>query len=810
MLEPSEQLPEQQIHRYKSLTRLGWWGIVVVVLCMLPLMQTLAVSAGGSVAEDFTTSHNDVTTVAKTLGFTSQETTLHAILGWTSVCLAFFLAILAIVQIRQRSDYSVAIIALVLWCAGGMNAFFLIMPSQSFEVSSAHSHILNLSWTFRNLVHGGMFLAALSVVLIRTPTHGAARFSPMIAASLCTLFLTATYITTRIFGYSNGESTNGYASSSLSMMWSLLPVLPYAVCATWMLPRYMRLRPSAFASTLVLAMIPSIAAQLYIVFGLNVGNVTGFTSALVLQVFAFALPVIGLLVDSVQVFIQQQREYANLLGHATDLKCIIDTTKEDISAANRERDALKFAYQAEQIIVAKAEKDRDSVEKKNEDLSEQSRQLCDARKAALNMMQDLATSRKTAESASRAKSEFLANMSHEIRTPMTAILGFSNLLTGMTDESERAEAIETIQRNGQHLLVLINDILDLSKLEAGKMTIEQTEYSPWELATDVSELMQVRAQAKGLQILVEHIGSLPRQIIGDPTRIRQILVNFVGNAVKFTETGTVRLRLQLRDNATSDVNELQFEIIDSGIGMTANQLNGLFQPFVQADTSTTRRFGGTGLGLTICKRLVELMGGSIAVQSKEGQGTSFSFAIPSDLVASQGYLETDEDFAHKTMAESAGHALADNVEDDAAANPLEQRRILLAEDGPDNQRLISFHLKKAGAVVTVVENGQLALDAALDAAECGHPFDVILMDMQMPVLDGYGATAQLREAEYAGPIIALTAHAMKGDRDRCIQAGCNDYATKPINRQILIETISRQCSVAHTAPDEPSSSKQAA
>ena len=299
-------------------------------------------------------------------------------------------------------------------------------------------------------------------------------------------------------------------------------------------------------------------------------------------------------------------------------------------------------------------------------------------------------------------------MSHEIRTPMTAILGYTDLLKEtLIDEASR-NAIETIGRNGNHLLSIINDILDLSKIEAGKMTIESIRFSLRQVLADVESLMQVRTQGKGIKLRIEQDGLLPETILTDPTRLRQILVNLVGNAVKFTETGSVNLVVRL---VRQQPPMLEWDVIDTGIGLTQEQQQALFQPFMQADNSTVRKFGGTGLGLTISKRLAELLGGDVRiVQSQVGVGTTFRLTIAAGPLEGVRLLQPNDSFA----------AQEEPLRDQAVVlNLPEGCRILLAEDGPDNQRLISFVLKKAGAVVTVAENGQQAVDlvaAAGDAA----------------------------------------------------------------------------------------------
>jgi PAS domain S-box-containing protein len=397
-------------------------------------------------------------------------------------------------------------------------------------------------------------------------------------------------------------------------------------------------------------------------------------------------------------------------------------------------------------------------------------------------MGQLRAAMETAEAATLAKSEFLANMSHEIRTPMTAILGFAETLLDVEMlEPDRVAAVQTIRRNGEHLLQIINDILDLSKVEAGRLEVESIPCSPMQVLAEVRTLMQVRADAKGLSFDVEWLGSIPAQIRTDPTRLRQILVNLIGNSIKFTETGRIRLTARFAPNGADS--RMQFDVIDTGIGMTEEQRSLLFQPFVQADSSTTRRFGGTGLGLTISRRLAELLGGDVVLLStRPGHGTTFRVTIGTGTVDGVRMIEWAGCVSPQQEAKPTGGASP------ASGGEL-TCSVLLAEDGPDNQRLISFILRKAGAEVTLADNGRTAVDEALAARDEGRSFDVVLMDMQMPVLDGYEATRLLRGKGYQGKIVALTAHAMAGDRDKCLQAGCDDFATKPINRAKLIEVI---------------------
>ena len=374
-----------------------------------------------------------------------------------------------------------------------------------------------------------------------------------------------------------------------------------------------------------------------------------------------------------------------------------------------------------------------------------------------------------AEAATRAKSEFLANMSHEIRTPMNGITGMIDLLQRTRIDDTQREYLDIMSASADALLDIINDILDLSKIEAGKFELECTPFSPAEVCEGVMKLMAVRAHNKHLELAFQIAPEVPSSLIGDAMRLRQILVNLVGNAIKFTEKGEVALSIVAKNKTDRQV-ELQIAVRDTGIGIPKDKQQSIFQAFSQADTSVTRQFGGTGLELTICTRLVQMMGGEIWVESEMGKGSTFYVTAQFDI-AIQASTEMPA-LPHSLLPRYTG------------------LRILLAEDNLVNQRVTVGLLTEQGHSVEIAENGRVALEKIQARA-----FDLVFMDVQMPELDGYEATRKIREYQRrtgaSTPIVGLTANAMKGDREACLSAGMDDYLPKPVRKQTLVETINR-------------------
>jgi PAS domain S-box-containing protein len=488
--------------------------------------------------------------------------------------------------------------------------------------------------------------------------------------------------------------------------------------------------------------------------------------------------------------------------------CVVST---DITTRKRAEDQLRAAKEQAEASRAQAEAAREQAEA--------SRAQAEASRAQAE------TAREQAETANRAKSEFLANISHEIRTPLTSIFGYADLLSAPAiAATERLDHVQTIRRNGEHLLAILNDVLDMSKIEAGRMTVERVDCPVPPLVADVLSLMRQRALAKQLSLDVGCRTPVPAVVQSDPTRLRQVLLNVIGNAVKFTEAG--RVAVDLWFDASHRLPELVVEVTDTGIGMSADQVASLGKPFTQGDPGHARRFGGSGLGMSISYRLAELMGGSITCQSTPGSGTTFTVRVPAGNVAGvplvSDLLEvTGGDAAAAAedadAADGPGHvaggdrvagdlvagdpAFATRRADSTAAVPRPlSGRVLVAEDAPDTRRLLLIHLRRAGLEVEAAENGQVAVARAVGATRAGRPFDLILMDVQMPQMDGLTATGVLRSHGYAGPIVALTANAMEADRQRCLAAGCDGFLTKPIPGPVLIAAVAERLARGRGTP----------
>jgi signal transduction histidine kinase/ActR/RegA family two-component response regulator len=468
-----------------------------------------------------------------------------------------------------------------------------------------------------------------------------------------------------------------------------------------------------------------------------------------------------------------------ILSLANLSRYVSDARDYTVRAEKMSNDEIGILIDSFNIMLDQIQNEMDERVKAQEELIKHRDQLeetVEKRTAELKSTnKKLESAVEKANEANKAKSEFLANMSHEIRTPMNAIIGFGDLLADESLDEQQRSFLGLIQKSSRDLLSLINDILDFSKIEAGRMQVEVIECNTQEFLGDVHSMLHPLAKEKGLNFDILHCSELPSVIRTDPTRLRQCLINLVGNALKFTDKGHIYINVSVENHEGKDF--VRFDIEDTGIGIPEDKQDAIFESFTQADGTTTRKYGGTGLGLSITRQLIELLDGTISVKSEAGKGSVFTILLPSGISMKDVGVLDKYQYVEKLMENS-----------DNALNPdnMNSSRILVAEDAAANQSLIQILLERLGHEAVIVENGQEAIEAYEKTQ-----FDLILMDMMMPVLNGYIETKKLRDKGCKLPIIALTANAMKGDDVKCLEAGCDEYISKPIDRKKLLDLLEK-------------------
>lgn len=676
-----------------------------------------------------------------------------------AILAGFTTAVLALVYFAMRRDVVVPILAVALCGIGVIEMYSTIQPDPGVinkivgianrgGMPIAHAHATTLTT---------LILAFTLARLIFLRQEKRCRTAPFVG--MCVLLVVLTVASVHVF---RGDLLPGLMHrATLPPPWNFISVVTSGALLALLSIKFHAREQTIVSAGLAVSLIPYLTSQVISLFPesavatrvVHVGAIE-IESLRLLRLVAYSLPFACLTVDFLRCYTEHGAR-ARTLARVPD------------GRSRKLRRVLKdLRNQQAELKIAKG-----MHESANKLLGAQTEELVLARQAA--------------DDASAAKSAFLASMSHEIRTPMTAILGLAEDLQGSElSEEERRESIEIILDNSRYLLEIVNEILDLSKIEAGELRIERVRCSPGAIVAEIDSLMRPRAEKSGLAFEIVSHDPIPESIETDPIRLRQILINLTGNAIKFTEEGSVRVEYGLAETDGSRepqaAGEIEFRVIDTGIGIDeAGQLE-IFDPFSQADDWVERSAKGTGLGLAICRELTAALGGVIEVSSRPGEGSTFAVRIAAGDLADVAMVERPHENIRRAPEKKA-------VEE----KPAFDCRILLAEDNDTIRLFVRRLLTMSGADVVEATDGQEAVSMSMAAMAEGNPFDVVLMDMQMPVLDGFEATRDLRRRNYAGPIVAMTAGAMEQDRERFLAAGCNDFTRKPIDRDHLFDTIHR-------------------
>ena len=850
----------------------------VLAICLLPSLLNLVgvdFSAAPAAPNFDEVARQSPSEVADTLHRSMAGSFTHTILEWSAFTTAIFTVLLALIHFTIRRDVATPIVGVALLCSGTMDAFHTLAADRLISAVADNRNLIPFTWAICRLFNALIMLSGVSVLLLRDGKNRSTGIRFVLTTSIA--FGAAAYGIIHLCATSSRLPQTMFPDSLATRPWDVVPLVLFVLAGLFVFPRFYRKQPTQFSHSLVIGVLPQIAAQLHMAFGSAALYDNHFNIAHFLKIVAYGVPLAGLALDYVRTYRADQRMVQQL-----------EASRSEILQRNAEVERINQDL----------EESRRTTEKQATELMLQSKALAEARDAALE--------------STRLKGDFLATMSHEIRTPMNGVIGMTGLLLDTKLTVEQQEYAETVRACADSLLAIINDILDFSKIEAGKLNFEILDMDLVETVEGAVELLSDKANAKGIDLITFIPDEIPAELRGDPGRLRQILVNLAGNAVKFTDTGEVDVRVEIVEE-TSERVKLRFSVRDTGIGVSVKQQGRLFQSFSQADSSTSRKYGGTGLGLSISKRLAELMGGEIGVDSKPGQGSLFWFtavfdkqpsqapsAFTNSIAPGRSALVVDDNSGSRDalrrylsswglsadeascgpdglelmrqraasgqpfdvvvvdlmMPEMDGSSFSKIAQRDpvlskaplVALRPvglkiprdgmvcasahltkparkanfyegirtalgldLEPRgaqpesspaenartpelagpklRILVAEDNVVNQKIVLKLLSKLGHSADAVADGLEAVQANQRMA-----YDLILMDCQMPHMDGYEATAEIRKlrGEEAGiPIIALTANAMAGNREKCLDAGMDDFLAKPIQPKLLAETLNK-------------------
>ncbi len=645
---------------------------------------------------------------------------VHTILEWSAFCAALFTLILSFAYYRIKGDAAVILIGLAIFYAGCMDAFHTFAADRLIHAHAPNNNLIPFTWAICRIFKALIMIVGVAYVILR-PKNASGRRGNLMILFICVGFALIAYEIIHLCAGSRVLPQTMYHDSIIARPFDMIPLFLFAIFGTGVYYWYYKKSGSIFALSLLISVIPDVVTQLHMTFGSDRLFDNHFNIAHFLKIGSYLVPMVGLVVDYVLTYEYSRRVTCRL---------------ED-----------------------------EVIERKRTQVS-----LLEAKTAA--------------ESASRFKSEFLANMSHEIRTPMTAIVGFSNLmLKNGDDRSNITNWSHKIYDNAEHLLDLVNDILDVSKIEAGQMKLELTDCDLGEVLMTVDSIVAPMASKKDISFSIVFHNAISRQVVSDALRIKQVLINLINNAIKFTERGGVTLIVETCDSPTAGKTRFVFKVQDTGIGIPGDKLPLIFQSFRQVQMNNTRNYGGTGLGLNISKQLAYLLAGDITVESEPGEGSCFTF-----------YIEIDNDsIAGPERIRSLTKVIEEHErrESSVATYSLVGFRILVVDDNIDNQNYIGYVLKQAGGCVVSAENGAVSIQRVNEANDRGEGFHVIVMDMQMPIMDGYEATAKIREMGETTPIVALTANVMSEDKERCFAAGANEYLSKPILPDNFVEVLYR-------------------